>query len=191
MGTAQAGSDTSITGKFQTLLALSTDCQSAIHKMPLYKVEHSFPLTKGQKTDLAERITKLHGTRFTTPSMYVQVKFVSQDPSHHNHYVAGKARTQSSNRIIGYVRSGSTRPQSAFEDLAEQIEHAWYVVLEERFEGTEEEIKKKEKESGETSEKERYAKELLSVAFVPGLIGREKGYTWPEVSKLPCASEQS
>ena len=155
--------------------------------MPMYTVEHSFPLTTAQKTDLAERITKLHSTKFTTPSVYVQVKFQSQDPSHQNHFVAGKLRKQSSNRILAYVRAGSTRPQSAYEELAEQIENAWYVVLEERFEGTEEDVKKKEKEAKESSEKEKSAKELLSVAFVPGLIGREKGYTWPEVC-LPDGS---
>ena len=42
--------------------------------MPLYNVEHSYPLSLQQKTALAERITKLHATAFSTPSMFVQVR---------------------------------------------------------------------------------------------------------------------
>ena len=42
--------------------------------MPLYNVEHSYPLKAEQKLDLAERITKLHARTFATPSMFVQVR---------------------------------------------------------------------------------------------------------------------
>lgn len=150
--------------------------------MPLYNIEHSYPLNPKQKADLAERITKLHAHTFTTPSIFVQVKFQHQDASAQNFFVAGSPIDVSINRIIAYVRSSSARKKEHFDKLAEEIENAWYVVLGERVEGDDEEDKKKkEKEQKESSEIEKKAKELMSVAFVTGIIVREKGYTIPEV----------
>lgn len=151
--------------------------------MPLYNVEHSFPLNAQQKTDLAERITNLHAQAFTTPSIFVQVSFHQHDASAQNNFLAGKPLKQSLNRIIAYVRSSSSRTKENFDKLAEDVEHAWYVVVGERIEAEDEkEKKKKEKEQKETPESEKIAKELMSVAFVTGIVVREKGYAIPEVS---------
>lgn len=145
--------------------------------MPFYNVEHSFPLTLEQKSHLADRITKLHAQTFTTPSIFVQVKYYQQDASSHNHFVGGKSRDETTNRIIAYVRSSAERKKEHFDKLAEQIENAWYIALGERAEEGDEGKQKKE-----TPQREKDAKELLSIGFVGGLVGREKGFLLPEVS---------
>lgn len=144
--------------------------------MPYYNVEHSFPLNAHQKQDLAERITKLHAKAFTTPSIFVQVKFYQQDASTHNHFVGGVSRDETTNRILGFVRSSAERKKEHFDKLAQQIENAWYVALGERADEGEQEKK------SETPQMAKDAKELLSVGFVGGLVGREKGFNLPEVS---------
>lgn len=59
----------------------------------------------------------------------------------------------------------------------EQIEHGWYVVLGERAD--DEEDRKRLKES---SGVEKKAKELVSVTLMGSYMGRELGFTIPEVS---------
>lgn len=116
--------------------------------------------------------------------MFVQVKFYQQDASAHNHFVAGQAIEEATNRIIAFVRSSPERTREHFNKLGKQIEDSWYVVVGEKVEGeNEEEIKQKEKNRKETPEREKNAKELLSIGFVPGLSGREKGFVVPEAGK--------
>ncbi len=143
--------------------------------MPLYNVEHSYPLTLEQKSDLAERITKLHSRTFTTPSIFVQVKYYQHDASAHNHFVGGKPKDETTNRIMGFVRSSAERKKEHFDKLAEQIENAWYVALGERADDGD------QRKPKETPQREKDAKELLSIGFVGGLVGREKGFILPEV----------
>ncbi|PYI35647.1 hypothetical protein BP00DRAFT_411913 [Aspergillus indologenus CBS 114.80] len=73
--------------------------------MPLYEIEHSIPLDKPQRDALAQAITHIYTRQFTTPSLFVNVKFV--DARNQHNYVAGKER--SINRIIAYVRTGGSR----------------------------------------------------------------------------------
>lgn len=144
--------------------------------MPFYNVEHSFPLNLKQKNAFAEQITYLHSRTFGAPSIFVQVKYFPVDASRDAHYVGGVIQHEAANRIIAYVRSSSSRSQEQFDRLAEQIEHAWYVVVGERAENGEE-----PKDRQESSATEKAAKELLSIGFVPGLSGREKGFIIPTV----------
>lgn len=146
--------------------------------MPLYNVEHSFPLNSQQKADLAERITHLHATAFKTPSIFVQVKYFQEDASAQDHYVGGVLQSESTNRITALVRSSAQRKKEHFDKLAEQIENAWYVVLGERSDGEETNGTHSGKGSSPTEAK---AKELLSLVFIGGLMGREKGLPLPEV----------
>lgn len=148
--------------------------------MPFYNVEHSYPLDLKQKNALAEKITYLHSRAFGAPSIFVQVKYFPVDASSDTHYVGGVIQHDAANRIIAYVRSSSSRTQEQFDQLAEQIENAWYVVLGERAEDGEESKDKKE-----SSAIEQAAKELLSIGFVPGLSGREKGFIIPTV-RVDC-----
>lgn len=152
--------------------------------MPFYNVEHSFPLSMQQKTDLAERITKIHTTAFKTPSMFVNVKFYQEDASAHNYFVAGQPKDGANNRIMGYVRSSSGRKREHFDKLTEEIENAWYVVLGERSDDDEDGEKKKDGNK-DSSSSAKEAKELLSITLIGGIIVREKGYAIPEVCS-PC-----
>ena len=47
--------------------------------MPLYEVNHATNLTASQKSDLATALTTLHSTRFSTPRLFVNVKFTDID----------------------------------------------------------------------------------------------------------------
>lgn len=147
-------------------------------------VEHSFPLKPDQKKDLATRLTNLHAHAFTTPSIFIQVKFEQQDATKQNHFVGGEVADQSINRIIGYVRSSSSRTQEQFDKLAADIEDAWMIVVGEKIEAIDEEDRKRqEKDKKESSESEKTAKELLSMTFIPGLSGREKGFIIPQAGQ--------
>lgn len=153
--------------------------------MPIYNVEHSFPLKAQQKEALAEKITYIHTRAFTTLSIFVQVKYHHTNASTNDHFAGGKARSEASNRIMGYVRSSPSRTRADFLDVVEKIEHAWYVVVGERADEDEEDDKdkdKKKKDNKEESQTVKDAKQLLSVSLHPGLVGREKGFEIPEVS---------
>lgn len=56
--------------------------------MPLYEIEHSIPLDKSQRHELAQAITHIHTRKFATPSLFVNIRFIDAN-SRHN-YVAGK-----------------------------------------------------------------------------------------------------
>ena len=56
--------------------------------MPLYEVEYVISLSTDQKTHFAKSITEIHSQLFTTPSLFVNVRFT--DVSHHDIYVGGK-----------------------------------------------------------------------------------------------------
>lgn len=56
--------------------------------MPLYEIEHIIPLSSPQKDDLARSITQIHSHLFTTPSLFVNVRFT--DTANHDVYIGGK-----------------------------------------------------------------------------------------------------
>ncbi len=56
--------------------------------MPAYEVEHIDPLSSSQKDALAHAITKIHSHLFTTPSMFVNVRFISLEGQ--DYYVGGR-----------------------------------------------------------------------------------------------------
>lgn len=56
--------------------------------MPLYEIEHITPLSSSQKDALARSITQIHSHLFTTPSLFVNVRFT--DTASHDVYVGGK-----------------------------------------------------------------------------------------------------
>lgn len=56
--------------------------------MPNYEVEHICPLTEGQKDELASAITKIHSEQFSTPKIFVNIRFTNVEG--HATYVAGK-----------------------------------------------------------------------------------------------------
>jgi phenylpyruvate tautomerase PptA (4-oxalocrotonate tautomerase family) len=43
--------------------------------MPLYQVEHSSPLTRAEKNDIAASITRIHQSAFGAPSIFIGITF--------------------------------------------------------------------------------------------------------------------
>lgn len=43
--------------------------------MPMYEVEHVCPLSPSQQKSIAAAIVKIHSETFTTPSLFVNVRF--------------------------------------------------------------------------------------------------------------------
>ncbi|KAL9075333.1 MAG: hypothetical protein Q9161_001710 [Pseudevernia consocians] len=93
--------------------------------MPLYEIEHIIPLSSPQKDDLARSITQIHSRLFTTPSLFVNVRFT--DTASHDVYIGGKKRP--ANRILAHVRPGGGRSVEHFTTLCAQITAAWDRVL--------------------------------------------------------------
>ncbi|KXJ96513.1 hypothetical protein Micbo1qcDRAFT_155068, partial [Microdochium bolleyi] len=93
--------------------------------MPFYEVSHAVPLSDAQKDEIAQAITKIHTTRFTTPSLFVNVKFT--DAANESYYVGGKRRR--ANRVSALVRAGGGRTAESFNALAQEIHAAWDRVL--------------------------------------------------------------
>lgn len=61
--------------------------------MPLYDVEHTTPLSKSQRDALAQAITKIHSETFTTPKLFVNVRFVDLGKRRDEvQYIAGKEK---------------------------------------------------------------------------------------------------
>ena len=58
--------------------------------MPLYEIEHHVPLRDNQKDTLAKQITNIHSRLFTTPSLFVNIRFLDKSESRDFTYVSGK-----------------------------------------------------------------------------------------------------
>lgn len=127
--------------------------------MPYYVIAHADPLTLEQRDALAATITKIHTGLFTTPSIFVNVKF--EDNSAASYYVGGRkvcrpvynfnrpvpAWTSSGsishlqlpsiaykiqahkNIIHANVRIGPSRPRSAYDELCRRLRAAWEELL--------------------------------------------------------------
>lgn len=93
--------------------------------MPFYTVHHVAPLSEQQQDALATAITKIHSDKFTTPKIFVNVRF--NDISKEVRYVGGKRRA--ANLIEGNVRHGPSRTHGDYEDLITQIEAAWQKIV--------------------------------------------------------------
>lgn len=136
--------------------------------MPFYEVYHSYPFTDVQRQALATSITELHCAAFTTPSLFVHVRFIKHDATDGTYFMAGKPRVINTNRIISLVRTSPSRPKSAFDALAADIEKAWYEALKAPNGGP----------NDQSSDSE--AMRLLLVIFTPMVSIRENGMTIPE-----------
>jgi len=93
--------------------------------MPYYEVNHAVSLTEGQKSDLANAITQIHSTKFTTPRMFVNVKYT--DISQTLLYIGGKRKTKS--HMMAHVRTGPSRGTAAFNDLCTELNKAWDSIV--------------------------------------------------------------
>ncbi|EOD48209.1 putative cis-3-chloroacrylic acid protein [Neofusicoccum parvum UCRNP2] len=128
--------------------------------MPLYIVSHKDPISPSQRDELAAAITKIHSTLFTTPSLFVNVKF--EDVSAASYYVGGKPTLI--NAIHAHVRPGPTRPRSAYDALCTQLRALWESVF---------------------PPNDTAITTPLDTIFILGSIiaGEEKGFMLPEAGK--------
>ncbi|KAI1073146.1 hypothetical protein LB507_009104 [Fusarium sp. FIESC RH6] len=137
--------------------------------MPFYQIHHSCSLSSHQRLLLAKSITDLHCEAFNTPKFFVHVRFFPEDNKDNTYFVAGDPHPDTSNRIIGLVRTSASRSKEDFDKLAEAIEESWYEILEVFPPGR----------AGKwTSEDEK--KRLMMVTFTPMVALREAGMTMPE-----------
>ncbi|KAK5730781.1 hypothetical protein LTR15_000719 [Elasticomyces elasticus] len=74
-----------------------------------------------EKDELANAITIIHSTKFSTPKLFVNVEF--QDTSDASTYVGGKQKA--ANHLFAHVRSGPSRRREDWEDLTSQLQAAW------------------------------------------------------------------
>lgn len=104
--------------------------------------------------------------------MFVNVRFIKEDPSDGSYFVAGKKRTDNSNRILGFVRTSPSRTKADFDKLALRMEEAWYDAV--GVPRTDGDILYP---SGAGD------KRLLAVGFLPIVTAREAGLAIPEAGK--------
>jgi len=95
--------------------------------MPLYLISHAVPLNNTQKDTLATEITKIHTTLFTTPSLFVNVRFTPADQ--HVGYVGGKK--MQTNSISAHVRHGPARGKEMYDSLVRNVAKVWGTVVKE------------------------------------------------------------
>ncbi|SMR58732.1 unnamed protein product [Zymoseptoria tritici ST99CH_3D1] len=101
--------------------------------MPEYDVRTVIPLSESQQDALAEAITRIHSTKFTTPRLFVNVKFT--DVSKQRTYVGGKRHQ--GNHIFANVRVGPSRTPADWDDLSKQVVGAWEDVVQSEGSGRE------------------------------------------------------
>ncbi|KAF6823874.1 hypothetical protein CPLU01_11183 [Colletotrichum plurivorum] len=84
-----------------------------------------------QRQSMAKAITDLHSTAFNMPAFFVHVNFVKQQaaPGDASYFMAGKPHSHNANRVVGMVRTSSTRTKEDFDELATRIESAWDQVV--------------------------------------------------------------
>lgn len=127
--------------------------------MPYYEVLHATPLTHAQRSSLAEKITYLHTTLFTTPSLFVNVKFTDIS-SGGDYFVAGKPRR--CNHVLATVRAGGGRSREHWKKLCNGIERCW------------EEVVGAEGQGGENGEGEQWEQVGANGEWLPDLSARPK-----------------
>ncbi|KIW31639.1 uncharacterized protein PV07_03257 [Cladophialophora immunda] len=147
--------------------------------MPVYSIQHSYPLTQYQKSLLAHKITVLHSTEFLTPSLFVNVHYIPGEPAS-DFFLAGKPYNgglTSPNRIMATVRVGPKRTKERFDAFALRLQDAWYEVVNGPKE--EGEANGSVNGHGEISKEERLARKLHLCGFRPVIGGLENGVLLP------------
>ncbi|KAF6804285.1 hypothetical protein CSOJ01_10316 [Colletotrichum sojae] len=140
----------------------STDHDALLPSVP-YAPSHDGPAPVNGKGH-----NDLHSTAFNMPAFFVHVNFVKQQaaPGDASYFMDGKPHSHNANRVVGMVRTSSTRTKEDFDELATRIESAWDQVVggAERMSG-----------GMMVAEEQR----LMMVAFTPVLSIRESGMTGP------------
>lgn len=98
--------------------------------MPLYTITHTTPLSTTKKDKLATLLTTLHATKFTTPKLFVNIRFVNAEHNRVETYVAGNPmQGKENNYLEAHLRAGSERPKELFNELAQEMVKIWEEVV--------------------------------------------------------------
>jgi hypothetical protein len=155
--------------------------------MPFYEIQHHIPIGPQQREKLAKAFTNLHATTFSTPSLFVNIRFINLDFNGDEDYFYGGERRPRTNRISVHVRSGGERN---YEKYAEEIERLWDEILGGGYKKMYKLEKEKEGAKDDRKDGERFKEEhiklLQGVFIIPGLTAREEGFAIPQVSSFPC-----
>jgi phenylpyruvate tautomerase PptA (4-oxalocrotonate tautomerase family) len=92
--------------------------------MPIYKFEHVIPLSRSQKTGLAQAITDWHATTFKAPRFIVNVRFIDVSQGVLADSYIGGAQRQT-NRLFVSLRSGTGRTESQLQGISDKLESLW------------------------------------------------------------------
>ncbi len=136
--------------------------------MPFYEIHHHYPLTSSQKSELASAITHIHSTTFSTPKLFVNVRFCHNPTDSGINFVGGVVRP--TNHVRAHVRSGPSRTRQDWQNLSNQIQSAWGKIV---GPGLPSVRRAEETADGDTS--------LHSIIILGDLIfGMELGFAYPE-----------
>jgi len=153
--------------------------------MPFYEIQHHIPIGPQQREQLAKAFTNLHATTFSTPSLFVNIRFINLDFNGDEDYFYGGERHPRTNRISVHVRSGGDKN---YEKYAEEIERLWDEIVGGGYKKMYKLEKEKEGVKDDRKEGERFKEEhiklLHGVFIIPGLTAREEGFAIPQVSPL-------
>ena len=94
--------------------------------MPIYHIHHLTPLTPTQKDSLADALTTLHSTQFSTLRNFVNVRFRPLDPND-DIYIGGRRRV--ANHIVASVRAGPSRTSADWNALCAAIHGVWERIV--------------------------------------------------------------
>jgi len=92
--------------------------------MPIYKFEHVIPLSRSQKTGLAQAITDWHATTFKAPRFIVNVRFVDVSQGVLSDSYIGGAQRQTNRHFVS-LRSGTGRTESQLQGISDKLESLW------------------------------------------------------------------
>lgn len=136
--------------------------------MPYYEVNHTISLLPSQKSDLARAITEIHSTRFSTPRLFVNVKFT--DFSETPLFIGGHEQKKS--HILAHVRTGASRTTKDFNTLCADVTAAWNDIVVP--------LPKVRRSDSDTDEDRK----LYSVFVLGDIVaGMEAGFEIPEAGK--------
>ncbi|KAI1258482.1 hypothetical protein F5Y18DRAFT_444529 [Xylariaceae sp. FL1019] len=130
--------------------------------MPHYQILHSYMLSRHQKEFLAEEITCLHFSKFTTPKSFIRVSFVATAAASGDFFVAGKTLTEAGNYIIANIRPSTNRRSLDLDSISKDIENVWYRAIVDQDNGS------------------HYEAAALQITFMPIIYLRGQGLQIPE-----------
>lgn len=96
--------------------------------MPYYQIHTSIFISPAQLDEFAARLTVLHCSTFSAPSIFVNISFLNDNIHKTVNYVGGK-RQEQQNYIIGHIRPRPASARSKVQDLVKGIMTLWDEMM--------------------------------------------------------------